>query len=290
LGLSAQNSGFGFLPSSIANSQAVYNSSPQAPDGRYGAGITYTANDPGASLSYSPNPALSLGGLSSGALGVTGSGGGASVSASLAEGATHMSAYSSYIYNPLTTPVIFTSDASAVSANLSDQLTFGGTGTVTIGFSLDGSVSLTGAPPPLAPTLAYDPSNYSQTVGLSIGNAYLEWGGGAGGAANVGANPTFTDNTMGTTGWANGGGAGVFASVDYNGFAFSGTLAVTAGEVLNIDLIQTLNINDGASGDFSNTGQLSLSGVSYTSNSGVFLTSVPEPASLMLLVHCHSSK
>jgi hypothetical protein len=295
LGLNAQNSGFGYQ-TSIANTDAVYNSSPEAPDGRYGAGITYTENDPAASLTYSPNPALSLGGLSSGSLSVGGSGGSGSVSASLATGATHMSASSSYIVkNPILNPPGFTSDANELGANLSDQLTFGGSGTITIGFSLDGSVSLLGIAAAEAMGLAYDPSSYSQNVGLTLaGNngsiAYLEWGGSAGGAANVTANPTFTDNTTGTAGWANGAGAGVFTGLNYNGFDFTGTLAVTDGEVLNIDLIQSINSNDGANSDFSNTGQLSLSGVSYTSNSGVFLTSVPEPASLMLLVHCHSSK
>ena len=280
LGLSAQNSGFGYQPS-IANSQAVYNSSPEAPDGRFGAGITYTQNDPGASLTYSPNPALSLGGLSSGSLGVSGSGGRGSVSASLADGATHMSAFSTYIYDPSVTPPVFTSDATAVGVNLSDQLTFTGSGTITIGFSLDGGVGLHG----IIPSIGYDPSNYSQTVGLALGgtgvSASMDWGGTANGAASVGGNPTFADNTTGTSGWANGAGAGVFTNLNYNGFAFAGTLAVTNGEVLNIDLIQTLNSNDGATADFSNTGQLSLSGVSYTSNSGVFLT--PEPSSMMLI-------
>src|SRR5580704_12765868 len=81
LGLNAQTSGYGYQVCCIANADAVYNSAAQAPHGLYGAGITYTQNDPSASLSYSPNPALSLGGLTGGSLGVTGVGGTASVSA-----------------------------------------------------------------------------------------------------------------------------------------------------------------------------------------------------------------
>ena len=49
-----------------------------------------------------------------------------------------------------------------------------------------------------------------------------------------------------------------------------------------------MNCNIGENCDFGNTGQMSLTGVPFTSNSGVFLTqqsgsSVPEPGSLLLM-------
>jgi PEP-CTERM motif-containing protein len=282
LGLSAQTSGFGYGPS-IANAEAIYNSSAEAPNNSYGAGITYTQNDPGASLAYSPNPALSLGGLTGGSLGVTGSGGNASVSASLATGATHIQSMSSYS--------LTTSDANAAGVNMSDQLTFSGSGIITFGFTLDGTTSLLEAASPVA----YDPSNYSQTVDLAISGgtaAYMDWNGTANGGDPNKSIPTYNDTTAGTQGWNNGGGSGVYSGVAYNGFGFIGTLSVTNGEVLDIDLIQSLNCNDGALCSYQNTGQLSLllpNGVSYTSNSGVFLTqtsqgsAVPEPSSLMLI-------
>src|ERR1019366_6093313 len=78
-----------------------------------------------------------------------------------------------------------------------------------------------------------------------------------------------------------------------SGFNFQGSLTVTNGEVLEISYIQQMNCNDSATCDFSNTSQMALnlpSDVSYTSDSGVFLTDVPgqgqttpEPCSLLLV-------
>jgi hypothetical protein len=193
-----------------------------------------------------------------------------------------MSATSSYS--------LTTSDADALGVNMSDQLTFSGSGTITIGFALDGGTALLGANSPVA----YDPSNYLQNVNLAVTGtgtaAYVEWQGTANGGSPLKTDPpTFTASTAGTQGWSNGGGSGVYSGLAYNGFLFTGTLAVTNGEVLNIDLIQSMTCNDGATCSYQNTGQLSLidpNGVSYTSNSGVFLTqtsTTPEPASLLLI-------
>jgi len=263
--------------------------------GNYGGIVTYdsttgvtrnpSSNDPSFSYTYAPNPAAS-GVYSNLTLSTLGTAVGGYENASLATGQTHLSAGSTYTA-PGVTPSLETSEYQTIQ--MSDVLTFTGSGTVTFGFALDGSVSFLGIPP----GMGYDPSSYSQTVGLSLtgssGDAYMEWGGTANGAANAGVGPTYTTNTSGTLGWNNGAGAGVYSNDTYNGFLFSGTLTVHSGEVLDIALNQGMNCNYGASCSFQNTGQLSLilaQGVSYTSASGVFLTqtnSTPEPGTWVLL-------
>jgi PEP-CTERM motif len=258
VGFLAQTTNYGGVPNP-ANSTLLYNSEAGTPNNGAAAGITFNSNDPSASYSYSPNPALSFGGLSSGMMSLTSVGSSASVTGSLASGTTHLYASSSEL--PLT------SGNSAVSATMEDQLTFYVNGpesdTVTLGFSLDGLLSLGGE------------ASYNQNIEYKIGTADMEWAGQSGAAP-------YTGNTTGFNSFA-------FTNDTISGFTFQGTLTVTNGETLPLFFTQFINCNDGAVCDFSNTGQMSLilpSDVTYTSNSGVFLTqgaTAPEPGSVLLV-------
>jgi hypothetical protein len=224
------------------------------------AGINSSSTDPTSSLTYSPTPAPPL--LSSAALFLSASSSAMNVSASLASGTTHMFASS-------ISGTTLSLDASSVE--MEDLLTFivggSGTDTITVGFSLDGGYTVGGG------------ASYSQFIQEQLGSALMEWGA----AQDIGG-PT-GPNTSPTTGWN----TFSFTSNSLSGFNFLGTLTVTNGEVIPFLYIQQLNCNNGAVCDFWNTGQMSLilpSDVTYTSNSGVFLTqgaSTPEPGSIFLI-------
>jgi hypothetical protein len=223
------------------------------------AGINSSSTDPTSSLTYSPSPAPPL--LSSAALFLSASSSAMNVSASLASGTTHMFASS-------ISGTTLSLDASSVE--MEDLVTFivGGTGTdtITVGFSLDGGYTVGAA------------GSYSQFIQEQFGGALMEWGASQ---DSTGHGP----NTSPTTGWN----TFSFTNDTLSGFNFLGTLTVTNGEVLPFLFIQQLNCNNGAVCNFQNTGQMSLnlpSDVTYTSNSGVFLTqsaSTPEPGSIFLI-------
>ena len=263
-GVTSQILGYGFQPS-ISDTHAIYNSANAAPDGIEPAGLTYTTNaaDGTASLTTLPN-ALSPG-LTGAALFMGAEGAEANVSGSLATGATHKYGSTSYGTDTETTATL--------GVEMYDYLTFavGGSGsdTITLDFGLDGNLSLGGE------------ASYSQSIQLELGSGEMSRKGFSGGDVI---------DTGFTGGWNPGFG---YTNDTISGFNFQGSLTVTNGEVLEISYIQQMNCNDSATCDFSNTSQMALnlpSDVSYTSDSGVFLTDVPgqgqstpEPGSLLLV-------
>jgi hypothetical protein len=223
-----------------------------------GPGITSTLGIPGSSLTYSPDPAPA--GLTGASLMLSAASSAVNVSGSLAAGNTHM--YASSIDGT-------TETADAASVQMDDALTFsvagGGSDTITVGVSLDGTVSS---------------AVYSQSIQYQFGSSaqmFFEGGTGLG-----------SPNTNTTGGWN----SFNFAGLTESGFNFTGTITVTNGEVVPITFIQDLGCGFGAVCDFSDTTQISLSlpsDVTYTSASGVFLTqtqtptATPEPSSLILM-------
>jgi PEP-CTERM motif len=262
VGFFEQTTNYGYVPNP-ANSALTYNSKDGAPINGAPAGITFNSNDPSASYSYLPNPGLNLGGLSSGTMNLSSVGANADVTASLASGTTHIYADSSYGPNGVT------QGNAIINVAMEDLVTFNLTtasASVTLGFALDGILSLNGDPQ----------ASYNQSVEYQIGSAYMIWN------AQSGAAP-YTGNTTGFDSFA-------YSNDSISGFTFLGAITVTNGETLPFYFLQTMNCNDGAVCDFSNTGQLALTlpaGDSFTSNSGVFLTqsgsAAPEPGSLVLM-------
>jgi PEP-CTERM motif len=262
VGFNDQTTNYGYVPNP-ANSSLIYNSEAGTPNNGAPAGISFNSNDSSASYSYLPNPGLALGGLSAGTMNLSSVGAVADVTASLATGATHLYASSSYGTGGVTSGTAF------ISAIMEDLVTFNlstASASVTLGFALDGILSLNGDPQ----------ASYNQSIEYEIGSAYMEW------EAQSGSSP-YTGNTTGFDSFA-------YTNDSISGFNFLGAITVTNGETLPFYFIQTMNCNDGAVCDFSNTGQISLTlpaGDSFTSNSGVFLTqsesAAPEPGSLMLM-------
>ncbi|MGA3019382.1 MAG: PEP-CTERM sorting domain-containing protein [Bryobacteraceae bacterium] len=231
--------------------------------GEPNAGINSTLTASATGLTYSPNPAPA--GLSAVGLNLSSDGAAMNVSASMASGTTHM--YSSTTDAHLGNCCLATNAASTV--RFQDDLTFyvtgGGSDTVTFNFSLDGNING-----------GYYGPNYSMVIQENFGGGLLYWDAGSGGGP-----PT----TSPTSGWN----TFSFTNNTLTGFNFTGTLTVTNGEDVPVYFLQQLACNNGNICDFSNTAQMSLilpSDVSYTSDSGVFLTqsaSTPEPCSIMLL-------
>jgi hypothetical protein len=214
-------------------------------------GLTFNQNDPSAALATVPT--VLTPGFSSVSLAVTNEGSSASAAASLSSGATHIFAATSY------TSLgggIFSSTAST-DIQLSDMVTFhvagGGAATVTLGFSLDGSLS-NGSP---------SEWSYSQNIEYKIGTADMVWLG----ASGAGGGPTFS----GTSGFI----TATPTNDTINGFSFLGTFQVNDGQVLPVFFAQAMSCSNSATCNFVNTGQMSLTlptGVTYSSASGVFLT------------------
>lgn len=262
LGLVGFTSEGGVNPNGPVNAQIIYNSINGAPVNGAPTGLTFTNNDPTASFSFSPNPSLALGGLGAGSVGITAEGASTQASADVSTGTTHILATS-------------TDDGSletstSINVYMQDSLTFAVTGndaTVTMGFSLDGILGL------------QSESTYDQNIRFSIGTASMQWV-----VQNAGNPPPFTGLTSGFDSFA-------FTNDSITGFNFLGTFTVTNGEVLQMNLIQSMDCDNGATCDFSNTGQASLilpSDVSFTSTGGflsqpVASSSTPEPGSLMLM-------
>jgi hypothetical protein len=230
-------------------------------------GIAVTSNDPNAVLNYSPNPSLQFGGLTSGTLDLSSQSGVADVSGSLATGATHL--YSSTALGNAPTE-----SNTITNIGMIDGLTFsvlgGGSADVTLTYVLDGFLGAT------------DPSepSYSSEIKYFIGTADMDWTG----ASNINGTQVGTSETSGFNTFT-------YTNNTASGFQFQGTFTVTNGESLQLFYLQTMNCNFGQVCDFSNTGQMGLSlpaGVSFTSDSGLFLTqsegsAVPEPGSLLLM-------
>jgi hypothetical protein len=232
-------------------------------------GITFNSNDPNAVLTFSPNPALQFGGLTSGTLGLASGSATGSASGSLATGATHVLSTTAYINNVA---------ESNVSTNIGmiDGLTFsvagGGSANVTMTYVLDGSLGTTNLVE----------SSYSSEIQYFIGSADMVW---TGQLTDMGLAPVVgTGNTSGFNSFT-------YTNNTISGFQFQGTFTVTNGESVQLFFSQQMNCNDGEICDFSNTGQMGLvlpTGTSFTSDSGVFLTqsegsAVPEPGSLLLM-------
>jgi hypothetical protein len=228
-------------------------------------GITINSNDPNATINFSPNPALLLGGLTNAMLGVTSEAGTAAVSGSLATGATHLTS---------TTADEQPVSEASVNIGMIDGLTFhvlgGGSANVTLTYALDGNLGF-GVN-----------GSYSQAIRYEIGSANMGWTAAddsSGGSAQVG-----TGETAGFTSFT-------YTNDTPSGFQFQGTFTVTDGEALQLFFAQNMTCGGDATCDFENTGQMGLmlpTGTSFTSNSGVFLTqtegsSTPEPGSLLLM-------
>jgi len=103
----------------------------------------------------------------------------------------------------------------------------------------------------------------------------MQWSGATGGAG---------PSTGETSGFI----TDAYSNNTITGFNFQGTFQVTSGETLALFFEQTIDCNLGETCSFQNTGQMSLTGVPFTSNSGVFLTqqdgaAAPEPGSLLLM-------
>jgi hypothetical protein len=230
------------------------------------AGITVTSNDTNAVINFSPNPALQFGGLTSGTLDLSSQSGVADVSGSLATGATHL--YSSTALGNAPTE-----SSTITNVGMIDGLTFsvpGGSANVTMTYVYDGNL---GATDPTEPS-------YSSEIKYFIGTADMDWTG----ASNINGTQVGTAETSGFNTFT-------YTNNTASGFQFQGTFTVTNGESLQLFYLQTMNCNFGQVCDFSNTGQMGLvlpTGVSFTSDSGLFLTqsegsAVPEPGSLLLV-------
>ncbi len=261
LGLVNHTSEIGVDPSGLVSSQVIYNSVNGSPINGAPAGLSFQNNDPTASFSFSPNPSLALGGLGAGSVGITAADVSTLASANVSTGTTHIQAAST-LDGPVGT-------VTSIEVAIQDSLTFSVTGsdsTISMGFSLDGLLGL-GAE-----------STYDQNIQFSMGSANMQWV-----AQAAGNPPPFTGNTNGFDTFA-------FTNDSITGFNFLGSFTVTNGEVLEMSFIQTMDCSDGATCDFSNTGQMSLNlptGVSFTSTGG-FLSqpvgaSAPEPGSLLLM-------
>jgi hypothetical protein len=233
-----------------ASSAGPFNGAP--------AGLSFTGTpDPSSSVTTSPTPALP--GLSALQLDLTSEGFPVDIGASLVTGATHISASTGH------TDIV--GSTAIAEVQMVDLLTFTGTGLVTLGYALDGGLGDSGSV-----------GSYFQSVQYQIGSANMQWEGSVTSGVDQGPSTgetagfitdTFTNNTV-------------------TGFNFQGTFEVTSGETLALFFAQNLNCNFGETCNFQNTGQMSLTGVPFTSNSGVFLTqqegsTVPEPGSLLLL-------
>jgi hypothetical protein len=218
-------------------------------------GVLNNSNDSTSTLNSVPT--VPTAGLSSVALMLQSEGTTANVAGSLSSGATHISSATSE--GSSDTP----ETTSITEVQMEDTLTFSGTGVVTMGYVLDGTL-----------TAQSSDSSYSQTVQYFIGTADMDWTAATGAGTSTGSTSGFTSFN--------------YTNDALNGFTFTGNFSVTAGEVLNLNYLQTINCNIGENCDFGDTGQMSLTGVPFTSNSGVFLTqqggsAVPEPSSLLLV-------
>ena len=219
------------------------------------AGLSFTGTpDPSASITTSPTPAQP--GLTALQLDLMSEGFPVDIGASLVTGATHITA---------STADTNTVESSAIAeVQMVDMLTFSGTGLVTLGYALDGGLGSSSSQ-----------GSYSQSVQYQIGSANMQWSGATGGAGpSTGETSGFISDT--------------FTNDTVTGFNFQGTFQVTSGETLALFFAQTIDCSGGETCSFQNTGQMSLAGVPFTSNSGVFLTqqdgaAAPEPGSLLLL-------
>jgi hypothetical protein len=221
-------------------------------------GVLNNSNDSTSTLNSVPT--VPTPGLSSVALMLQSEGTTANVAGSLSSGATHISSATSEGSSdtPETTSII--------QIEMEDTLTFSATGVVTMGYVLDGNLSAQGSD-----------ASYNQAIEYFIGTADMDWTG------QTGA-PGLSPATASTSGFN----SFLYTNDTISGFTFTGTFSVTAGESLNLFYSQTMNCSVGENCDFGDTGQMSLTGVPFTSNSGVFLTqqggsAVPEPGSLLLV-------
>ncbi|MGD0296341.1 MAG: hypothetical protein ABSE86_04445 [Bryobacteraceae bacterium] len=258
-GVSGDINGFS---NTITNSQVLYASTPLGGDNNVNGcivGLCTLLTDPTASLTTSPNS--SAPGLLAYSTNLSADGSNATVSGSLAAGNARIS---------------LSSVQGSVETNVSGGVTmedgvtfnFAGGGTRDIGFQLtvDGSITV--------PT----DGSYVQSVLASVGAAQVQWG-----ADFVNSNGGTPVSSLlpGTENW-----------VSYTDpintptqLVFSGLLAVTSGQDLGFLLQDQMNCNAGAVCDFGDPIQFSLNlpqGVTFTSDSGVFLSGVqstptPEP-------------
>jgi len=195
-------------------------------------------------------------GLSAGSLLLTAPDGSmAQIAASLATGAVHTNVDAA------------SGDISTAEGILQDTLTFhvagGGSANIGIGISLDGSYS--GLP------------WYDNSVTLGFGSSAYGWE----------ALDTNGPQAFGPTGTNFGWLTQSTTNDSFTGFDFLGTTSVSDNQQVGINLLYRLECRYGTTCDFSNTLQTSLnlpSGVTFTSQSGQFLTATtPEPGSIFLI-------
>jgi hypothetical protein len=159
----------------------------------------------------------------------------------------------------------------ASTVTLLDGVTINQTGPIGINFTLSGAVHLMGPD-----------ANYDQTVLMILGNSQLQF---LAGASNANGGSSSSNLGPGTENWAN----TLVVNQTTTSINFTGYTNVTAGQHLQFELQQSIDCNMGAVCDFVDPGQVSLllpQGVTYTSDSGVFLTGAqsptPEPATFGL--------
>jgi hypothetical protein len=161
------------------------------------------------------------------------------------------------------------------AAELFDDVTFsvlgGGSNQIAVVAHLDGTIGSF--------------ANFSSISGLSynlnFGQSYFHF-------VSQGTQAGFTVSTGPVTDWD----SYSLTNVTATGFDFTGLVTVSNGQTLSVAHRLNLACQEGVDCDFSRTGTIALqlpSGVSFTSASGVFLTStgggaVPEPASWAMLV------
>lgn len=223
----------------------------------FSPGLVTNFDDPTAVLVTSP-ASMPLGLNGANMLLTTGDGSMANVFGSLASGAVHTKVNAA-------TP----GSIAVAEGVLQDTLTFhvagGGSANIDFDLSLDGS---------------FAGGTYIHDVNVGFGSAAFGW------EAFFTSGPQFFGPTGTNFGWT----SQSLTNDSFTSFNFDGSVTVTDGEQLALTLTDRLECRNSTACDFSHTLQTGLDlspGVSFTSESGEFLTAAaaPEPAS-MLLIGC----
>ncbi len=164
-------------------------------------------------------------------------------------------------------------------AELDDDLTFavagGGSEQIAVISHLDGSIGA------FTNSASLSGLSYILNFGTTSNIIYISQGSQSGFAFSVAGASSPTP-----LGWD----SYTVSNVTGTGFDFTGLLTISDGELRTVTQRLSLNCQEGVDCDFSHTGSVALQlppGVSFTSGSGVFLTSpttVPVPASWAMLV------
>jgi hypothetical protein len=245
------------------NSSAQYTSGPSFPDQGCVSGFNSSVA-PGGSVSTRPfslSPGLTTATVTVSQLAPFGGNPALSVStASLDQGALHVNSDSQAAVGSCDGSCLSTGERATSEAEFYDTLHSLNAGTVTFVAGLEGSIGL---------VANANSASYTLQEIFQIGGASGCWGSQFG----LGFAPCGSQNFgFGGTG---------FYFQAYNGFGFTGTFDVTAGETTTFKTFLLVDCSGGYGCDFSNTATFGISGVSYTEDSGVLFSqpssSVPEP-------------